>query len=69
MTDREMLEVALDEARPGLAEGGIPIGAALFTARGHAARPGPQRARARARSVPVRRDRRGCDRARTTVNG
>ena len=25
-----MLEVALDEARAGLAEGGIPIGAALF---------------------------------------
>jgi cytosine deaminase len=32
--DREMLEVALDEARAGLAEGGIPIGAALFTADG-----------------------------------
>jgi cytosine/creatinine deaminase len=31
MTDREMLAVALDEARAGLAEGGIPIGAALFT--------------------------------------
>lgn len=29
-----MLEVALDEARLGLAEGGIPIGAALFTADG-----------------------------------
>ena len=29
-----MLEVALDEARAGLAEGGIPIGAALFTADG-----------------------------------
>ena len=27
---REMLEVALEEARQGLAEGGIPIGAALF---------------------------------------
>ena len=26
-----MLEVALDEARRGLSEGGIPIGAALFT--------------------------------------
>ena len=25
-----MLQVALDEARQGLAEGGIPIGAALF---------------------------------------
>jgi len=32
--DRELLEVALDEARAGLAEGGIPIGAALFTADG-----------------------------------
>jgi cytosine/creatinine deaminase len=29
-----MLEVALDEARAGLAEGGIPIGAALFAAGG-----------------------------------
>jgi len=28
--DREMLAVALEEARQGLAEGGIPIGAALF---------------------------------------
>jgi cytosine/creatinine deaminase len=34
MTDREMLEVALEEARSGLREGGIPIGAALFTADG-----------------------------------
>jgi creatinine deaminase len=34
MTDRGMLEVALDEARTGLAEGGIPIGAALFTTGG-----------------------------------
>jgi cytosine deaminase len=31
MTDREMLAVAIEEARAGLAEGGIPIGAALFT--------------------------------------
>jgi cytosine deaminase len=30
VTDREMLEVALAEARAGLAEGGIPIGAAVF---------------------------------------
>jgi cytosine/creatinine deaminase len=30
-TCRTMLEVALEEARAGLAEGGIPIGAALFT--------------------------------------
>ena len=29
-----MLEVALQEARAGLAEGGIPIGAALFSADG-----------------------------------
>ena len=29
-----MLDVALDEARQGLAEGGIPIGAALFTREG-----------------------------------
>jgi creatinine deaminase len=34
MGAREMLEVALEEARRGLAEGGIPIGAALFTADG-----------------------------------
>ncbi|HEX9200193.1 MAG TPA: nucleoside deaminase [Acidobacteriaceae bacterium] len=32
--DTEMLEVALAEARAGLAEGGIPIGAALFDADG-----------------------------------
>ena len=29
-----LLDVALDEARAGLAEGGIPIGAALFAADG-----------------------------------
>jgi creatinine deaminase len=29
-----MLEIALDEARLGLSEGGIPIGAALFDAHG-----------------------------------
>jgi cytosine/creatinine deaminase len=29
MTDHDMLAVALEEARAGLAEGGIPIGAAL----------------------------------------
>jgi cytosine deaminase len=33
-SDREMLEVALEEARTGMAEGGIPIGAALFAADG-----------------------------------
>jgi cytosine/creatinine deaminase len=32
--DRAMLAVALEEARQGLAEGGIPIGAALFGADG-----------------------------------
>jgi cytosine/creatinine deaminase len=30
----EMLQIALDEARLGFAEGGIPIGAALFTQTG-----------------------------------
>jgi cytosine deaminase len=30
MTDVDMLAVAVEEARAGLAEGGIPIGAALF---------------------------------------
>ena len=30
-----MLAVAIEEARIGLAEGGIPIGAALFDSRGH----------------------------------
>jgi cytosine deaminase len=34
MTDRDMLDVALEEARAGMAEGGIPIGAALFAADG-----------------------------------
>jgi cytosine/creatinine deaminase len=32
--DRRMLAIALDEARRGLSEGGIPIGAALFDAQG-----------------------------------
>ncbi|HEX4065960.1 MAG TPA: nucleoside deaminase [Acidobacteriaceae bacterium] len=31
---RDLLEVALREARTGLAEGGIPIGAAIFTQEG-----------------------------------
>ena len=31
---RAMLEVAINEARTGLAEGGIPIGAAIFNAQG-----------------------------------
>jgi creatinine deaminase len=34
MTDEDLLRVAIDEARLGLAEGGIPIGAALFDAGG-----------------------------------
>lgn len=29
-----MLHIAFEEPRPGLAEGGIPLGAALFTADG-----------------------------------
>jgi cytosine/creatinine deaminase len=32
--DREMLAVALAQARIGLAEGGVPVGAALFTTGG-----------------------------------
>ena len=35
-----MLEVAIDEARIGLSEGGIPIGAALFTKEGKLVSPG-----------------------------
>jgi cytosine deaminase len=31
---RAMLQVALDEARQGLAEGGVPVGAALFASDG-----------------------------------
>ncbi|MGD9563913.1 MAG: nucleoside deaminase [Pyrinomonadaceae bacterium] len=34
MDHEEMLKVAIDEARIGLAEGGIPIGAALFDGNG-----------------------------------
>ena len=34
MTDQEMLDVAIAEARLGLEEGGIPIGGALFAADG-----------------------------------
>lgn len=34
MTPQDMLEVAYEEARKGLAEGGIPIGAALFNSGG-----------------------------------
>lgn len=36
MIDYEaMLQIALEEARQGLAEGGVPIGAALFDRTGH----------------------------------
>src|SRR5687768_15296315 len=34
LTDAEMLEVAIDEARIGFDEGGVPIGGALFAADG-----------------------------------
>jgi cytosine deaminase len=34
MEDIEMLKIAIEEARSGLNEGGIPIGAALFTRSG-----------------------------------
>lgn len=34
MNDSEMLRIAIDEARIGLSEGGIPIGAALFDSDG-----------------------------------
>ena len=34
MTNSAMLEIAMEEARTGLAEGGIPIGAAIFRADG-----------------------------------
>jgi creatinine deaminase len=34
MSDVEMLSVAIAQARAGLAEGGIPIGAALFDTKG-----------------------------------
>ncbi|MBX7054096.1 MAG: nucleoside deaminase [Pyrinomonadaceae bacterium] len=34
LSHHQMLEIAIDEARIGLAEGGIPIGAALFDANG-----------------------------------
>jgi len=34
MTPEEMLKVAIEEARKGLREGGIPVGAAIFDAEG-----------------------------------
>jgi cytosine deaminase len=40
---REMLEVAVAEARHGLSEGGIPIGAALFHSDGTLLRRGHNR--------------------------
>ncbi len=36
---RSMLQIAIDEARLGLQEGGVPVGAALFDNRGTPARP------------------------------
>ena len=35
LSNEQMLEVAIEEARQGLAEGGIPIGAALFDTDGN----------------------------------
>lgn len=35
ITNEEMLAVAIEEARKGLAEGGIPIGAAIFDSGGN----------------------------------
>ena len=35
MSPKEMLDIAIEEARTGLAEGGIPIGAALFDSEGN----------------------------------
>jgi cytosine/creatinine deaminase len=35
MTDEEMMAVAIEEAKLGLSEGGIPIGAALFNTEGN----------------------------------
>jgi creatinine deaminase len=35
MTNEEMLQIAIEEARTGLLEGGIPIGAALFDSNGN----------------------------------
>ena len=35
MKHEEMLQVAIEEARKGLAEGGVPIGAALFDGEGN----------------------------------
>jgi cytosine/creatinine deaminase len=34
MTNEDMLTVAIEEARVGLGEGGVPVGAALFSAGG-----------------------------------
>ena len=35
MTNEEMLAIAIEEAKLGIAEGGIPIGAALFDSEGN----------------------------------
>ena len=35
MDHKQMLEIAIQEARAGLEEGGIPVGAALFDAKGN----------------------------------
>ena len=49
-----MLAVALSEARKGLAEGGIPIGAAIFDAQGKLLGAGSQSPRAAGRSFDAR---------------
>jgi len=53
-----MLEVAIAEARKGLAEGGIPIGAAIFDESGKTPGSRPQPPRTERRSFTARRD--GC---------
>ena len=58
MTPEDMLDVAVEEARKGLSEGGIPIGAALFSRGRRAARQRAQPAGAGRRPVGARRDRR-----------
>ena len=58
VTDEEKLAVAAEQARIGAAEGGIPIGAALFDQRRAPARQRPQPAGAGRRRRRARRDRR-----------
>ena len=55
-TARTWLATAVEEARAGLAEGGIPIGAALYGPDGDAARARAQPARPGRRPVHARRD-------------